>query len=75
MVSSERSSSDLTEYIFYFKLEKYYFIYKNNFIDEKWIFFAFFFKLLSKFRNFINSDDCIGKIQSKSIRLYPVFIQ
>ena len=51
MVSSERSSSDLTEYIFYFKLEKYYFIYKNNFIDEKSFFFAFFFKLLSKFRS------------------------
>ena len=30
---------------------------------------VFFFKLLPKFSGFINSDDCIGKITSKSIRL------
>ena len=33
-------------------------------------FFAvFFFKLLPKFSDLINPDDCIGKILSKSIRL------
>ena len=32
----------------------------------------FFFKLLPKFNDFINSDDCIGTITSKSIRLQPV---
>ena len=32
---------------------------------------AFFFGLLPKLRDFINSDDCIGKNTSKSIRLKP----
>ena len=36
-------------------------------------FFFAFFKLLPKFSDFINSVDCIGKITSKSIRLYTVF--
>ena len=36
-------------------------------------FFAFFFKIHPKFRDFINFDDCIRKITSKSIRLYTVF--
>ena len=35
----------------------------------------FVFKLLPKFKDLINSDDCIGKITLKSIRLYPVFIK
>ena len=40
------------------------------------IFFAgFIFKLLSKLSDFINSDDWIGKITSKSVRLEPVFIR
>ena len=30
----------------------------------------FFFKLLLKFSDFTDSDDCMGKITSKSIRLY-----
>ena len=34
----------------------------------------FLFKLLPNFDDFINSDDGIGKIATKSIRLYPVFI-
>ena len=38
-------------------------------------FLQFFFKLLPKFSDFINSDNCIEKITSKPIRLYPVFIQ
>ena len=37
------------------------------------ILFQFFFELLSNFNNFINSNDCIGKITSQYIRLYPVF--
>ena len=36
---------------------------------------TFFLELLPKFNDFINSDDYIGKIASKSIRLQPVFIQ
>ena len=32
-----------------------------------------FFKILPKFSDFINSDDCIGKIELKSVRQYPVF--
>ena len=38
-----------------------------------WVFFAVFFKLLPKFDDFINSDDCIGKMTSKPIRNFPVF--
>ena len=34
-------------------------------------FFAVFIISLPKLREFINSDDCIGKLTSKSIRLYP----
>ena len=33
----------------------------------------FFFKLLPKFSDFINSDDYAGKITSEYIRLQPVF--
>ena len=42
---------------------------------KKIVFFAFFFKLLPKFSDLKYSDDCIGKITSKSFRLKPVFIQ
>ena len=35
---------------------------------------VFFLKLLPKFCDFVCSNDCIRKITSKSIRLYPVFI-
>ena len=38
-------------------------------------FLQFYIKLLPKLSNFMNSDDCIRKITSKSIRLYSVFIQ
>ena len=62
----------------YFKFKIYFFIYKNHFLGEKLFFLEFFltlfFKLVLKFSDFINSDDCIGKITSKSIRLYPVLI-
>ena len=39
-------------------------------------FFAVFYEneILPKFKGFVNSDDCIGKITPKSIRLQPVFI-
>ena len=32
-----------------------------------------FFLLLQQFSDFINSDDCIGKITQKSINLYPFY--
>ena len=35
-------------------------------------FLHLFFKLLRKFSDLINSDDCMGTITSKSIRIYPV---
>ena len=73
MASSERSSSDLPEYTL-FQIEKTFFINKNKFLCEKWkylgyIFAVLFFEMLSKFNDFVNSDDCIGKIKSKSIGL------
>ena len=37
--------------------------------------YAVFFKLLSKFSDLINYDNCIRKSISKSIRIYAVFIQ
>ena len=38
-------------------------------------YFAVFYKLLPKCRDFMNFDDCIGKITSKAIRLNLVFIK
>ena len=40
------------------------------------IFFRGYIKInfINSFIEFINSDDCIRKITSKSIRIYPVFI-
>ena len=38
-------------------------------------FFAVFEEILPKFRDFVNSDDCIGKSTSKSIRLQPVLFK
>ena len=35
----------------------------------------FFFKLLPKLSDHINSDNCIGNNTSKSIRLIPVIIK
>ena len=40
-----------------------------------WFFGVFFFEILPKFSDFVNSDDWIGKITSKSIKLYPDFNQ
>ena len=36
-----------------------------------YFFYAVFFKLLPKFTDFINSDDCTGKIFSRFIRNNP----
>ena len=70
MIASEKSHqnlSDHNQFLFKIKFE----------IDTKMIFFcfsnSFFFKLLQEFTDFINSDNCIGKIASKSIRIDPVF--
>ena len=38
-------------------------------------FSAVFFQILPKFRDFVNSENCIEKIASKFIRPQPVFIQ
>ena len=42
---------------------------------RKIVFFAGFKKILPVFTEFVNSDDCIGKITSKSIKVQPAFIQ
>ena len=39
------------------------------------VLFVVIFELLPKFIDFIISDDRIGNVTSKSIRLYPVFIK
>ena len=50
-------------------------IYKNQFLGENLNIVGFFFEILQKFIEFINSDYCIGKIASKYIKLHPVFIK
>ena len=68
---SERSSIELSEYIL-FQIQKIFFIYKNQSIGFKkkiFKFFLQFFFKLPKFSDFIYSEDCIGKITLKSIRL------
>ena len=48
----------------------------RHLLAEKMNFFQlFFFELLPKFSDFVNSNDCIGKVTSKAIWLYPVFIK
>ena len=39
----------------------------------RFLFSVFFFKLVPKLSDFINSDDCIGKIILKYMRLKSVF--
>ena len=59
-----------------FKIEKIFFTCKNKFLHKKLRFFlTIFIKLLPKFSDFINYDDCIGRITSKYIRQYAIFIQ
>ena len=71
MVSSEKSSSGLSENT-YLKWNKifYLFIKMRFWWNIKMLGFFIFIKLLPKFNDFINVDDCIGKITSKSIRIY-----
>ena len=62
----------------YFNWKKYFFIYKSSFYVKKlniWGFCLvfFFLEILPTFSDFKNSNDCITKIRSKSIRLQPVF--
>ena len=65
MVSSERSSSDLSEYT-QFQIQKYFYIYKDQLIFS-WkkknirFFLAVFKEILPNFSDFINSDDCIER--------------
>ena len=69
MTSSERYYSDLLRYTL-FQSKIIFVIYKNQFLVEKWKILGLFFtdssEILSKFINFLYSDDCIGKITSKS---------
>ena len=54
-----------------------FFFYKNKYLGEKINFLgflSFFFEFLPKISNFVNTDNCIGKISSNSIWIYPVFI-
>ena len=79
MAPLERYSSDLSEYTL-FQIQKIFSIYKTQILGEKGKFEGFFlhfffFKLFPKLSDLLNSDDCIEKNTSKSIRLYPVFIQ
>ena len=48
-----------------------FFIYKNSYVGEQFsflLFVAVVLKLLQKYNDFLNYDDCIGKISSISIR-------
>ena len=64
--------------ISYFRLKKYFFIYKNQFLRKKLfcfvLFFAVFFKLFPKFTDLLNYDDCIGKITHQNLSDYIHFI-
>ena len=79
MVSSERSSSYLSEYSPFNNLKYYYFINKYQFLGEKlfFLFFlcSFFLKIFPKFSDFVNSDDWIRKITYKSVRPQLVYIK
>ena len=51
---------------------------KYNFSVKKWKkydFLKFFLELLLKLSDFLNSDDSMGKITPKFIRVYPVFVK
>ena len=78
MVSLERSCSDLSGSTV-LKIKKiFYFIYKNLFLIKNeylQVSSGSFFQILPKFTDFVNSNECIGRITSKSMRLQPVFIQ
>ena len=70
------SSSDISEYTL-LQIAITFFIYKKYFLGGKencTFFCSFFFEILKKFSDFVNSDDCIGKITSKSIRINSDFV-
>ena len=77
MVPSERSSSDLSEHTL-FEIKNICFSIKIKFLSEKCNFLGFFLHFFPIYfqssSDFINSNVCIGKITSVSIRMYPVFI-
>ena len=78
MVSSDRFGLHLSKSTLFYKII-YFSIYKNEFPGEKnkkmyEYFFSFFLNLIPNFSDFVNSDDCIGKLGLKSITLYSVFI-
>ena len=78
MVLSEIPRSDLSEsplfklYHLIFYLYKSIFWWKN---DLKESFVAVIFKLLQKYSDFVNSDDCIRKISSIFIRNNLIFFE
>ena len=70
MVSSERSSSDLSEYALFRNKILFFIYFLYFFLGEKFKNLMFYFAVF-----FFNYDDCFGKITSKSIRLYQVFFR
>ena len=79
MVISERSNSNISKYT-PFKIQNIFFYIRNEFLGEKLkncrVFFcSFFSKYLQKISDFVNSDDCIGKVTLESIRLQPVLFK
>ena len=76
MRSSEISSSELSEYT-PFPPKKYIFIIKNQLLGDnfRFIFLHFFFEILPKFSDLVNSDDCIGKVTSNYVSLQQDFIK
>ena len=79
LIFHRKDLAEIYQNIPYYNSKQYFFIKKNQFSCIKWdflvFFYAVFFILLPKFTDFINSDNCIGKITLKTIRIYPVFIQ
>ena len=78
--SLEKSLKNLSDYNHFLFKKRFEVNKKQIFPREKMkifrIYFAVFcFKWLPKFSDFINCNDCIKQTKSKSIRLYPVFIQ
>ena len=77
IVSSEKSVPDLSQSSLFQNL-KIYFIHKNQCLNdkmEKIKIFCSFSEFLQKLNDFVNSDDWIGKIILKSIRLQSICIQ
>ena len=75
MVSSEISSSNLSEYTL-FQMQNYFFYYENQFLSKKWkkcrFCLAVFF---SKYFQNSSIVMIVSEISPKYIRLHPVFIK